>query len=222
MVIEQSKEVVISAYDKDYNWINQLDSNVKVTVYKKGFEPLPNEILIEPNVGRDVHTFFYHLVNNYNNLSDYTFFAQDYPFDHVENYISLINGDKQLWFKHAKQSVDGCWFFNTQYNILLCDKKGIPNSEIINNLSFKVWATGEWEELDMESIWNQLFTLACPDYFMFAPAGHFCISKEQVLKKSLEYYKLILNILETNSQSPWIIERLEPYIFLQNDFKTTY
>jgi len=219
---KQSKEVIISAYDKDYSWINQLDLDVKVTVYKKGFKPSPNEILIEPNVGRDVHTFFYHLVNNYNNLSDYIFFAQDYPFDHVENYISLINGDKQLWFEHAKQKVDGCWFFNTQYNILLCDKKGIPNSEIINNLSFKIWATGDWEELDMESIWNQLFTLACPDYFMFTPAGHFCISKEQVLKKPLEYYKLILNILETNSQSPWVIERLEPYIFLQNDYKLNY
>jgi hypothetical protein len=216
------KEIVISAYDKDYNWVDQLDSEIKVTVYKKGSKPLPNEILIEPNVGRDVHTFFYHLVHNYNNLSDYTFFAQDYPFDHVENYISLINGDKQLWFEHAKQSVDGCWFFNTQYNIISCDKKGIPNSEIINNLSFKIWATGNWNLLNIEPIWDQLFTLACPDYFMFTPAGHFCISKEQVLKKPLEYYKLILNILETNPESPWVIERLESYIFLHNDFKINY
>jgi hypothetical protein len=42
-MVNQTKEVVIAAYDKDYNWVNQLDSDVKVTVYKKGFEPLPNE-----------------------------------------------------------------------------------------------------------------------------------------------------------------------------------
>jgi dTDP-4-dehydrorhamnose reductase len=192
-----TKEVIISAYDRDYNWINQLDSNVKVTVYKKGSEPLPNEILIEPNVGRDVHTFFYHLVHNYNNLSDYTFFAQDYPFDHVENYISLINGGKQLWFDHAKQSVDGCWFFNTQYEILICDKNGSPHHP----------------NLDIEDMWNKIFTNQCPEILKFTPAGHFCVSKKQVHKLSLDYYKRILNILETDPNSPWIIERLEPYIF---------
>lgn len=192
-----TKEVIISAYDRDYNWINQLDSNIKVTVYKKGSEPLPNEILIEPNVGRDVHTFFYHLVYNYDTLSDYTFFAQDYPFDHVENYISLINGDKQLWFEHAKQSVDGCWFFNTQYEVLTCDKNGSPHHP----------------NLDIEDMWNKIFINQCPEILKFTPAGHFCVSKKQVHKLSLDYYKRILNILETDPNSPWIIERLEPYIF---------
>lgn len=194
----QIKEVVISAYNRDYNWINQLDSNIKVTVYKKGSKLLPNEILIKPNVGRDVHTFFYHLVNNYNNLSDYTFFAQDYPFDHVENYISLINGNKQLWNKHAKQKVDGCWFFNTQYEVLACDKNGAPHH------------CG----LDIERLWNRIFITQRPDVLYFTPAGHFCVSKEQVHKIAIEHYKNILNILETVPESPWIIERLEPYIFL--------
>jgi hypothetical protein len=194
----QTKEVVISAYDKDYNWISQLNSDVKVTVYKKGFKPLSNEILIEPNVGRDVHTFFYHLVYNYDTLSDYTFFAQDYPFDHVENYISLINGDKQLWFEHAKQSVEGCWCFNTQYEVLTCDTNGVPHHP----------------GLDIKSLWNKIFVNPCPDTLYFAPAGHFCVSKEQVHKIAIEHYKNILNILETDPESPWIIERLEPYIFL--------
>jgi hypothetical protein len=33
-------------------------------------------------------------------------------------------------------------------------------------------------------------------------------------KNSLVYHKNILNILETDPESPWIIERLEPYLFL--------
>ena len=83
------KEIVISAYDKDYNWINQLDSEIKVTVYKKGSKPLPNEILIEPNVGRDVHTFFYHLVHNYDTLSDYTFFPLKSK-EEIKLYIKML------------------------------------------------------------------------------------------------------------------------------------
>ena len=53
------KELVIAAYDRNYSWICDLNSNVKVTIYKKGNSELKsNEILIEPNLGRDIHTFF--------------------------------------------------------------------------------------------------------------------------------------------------------------------
>ena len=58
------KELVIASYDRDYSWINNLDNNIKVTIYKKGNNELKsNEILIEPNLGRDVHTFFYQSSN---------------------------------------------------------------------------------------------------------------------------------------------------------------
>jgi hypothetical protein len=86
------KEIIIAAYDRDYSWIDQLDDDVKITIYRKGTnQNNPNEIYIENNVGRDVHTFFYHFANNYDNLSDYTFTSQDYFEDHVNNYIELIN-----------------------------------------------------------------------------------------------------------------------------------
>ena len=60
------KELVIAAYDRDYSWVNKLNNDVSVTVYRKGSGGLlDGEILITPNVGRDVHTFFYHLYNNF-------------------------------------------------------------------------------------------------------------------------------------------------------------
>jgi hypothetical protein len=194
------KELVIAAYDRDYSWICDLDSNIKVTIYKKGNNELKsNEILIKPNLGRDVHTFFYHLINRYNSLSDITFFSQDYPFDHVSNYVEIINGDKILWDQNAKQTNGECWFFCTQYDILSCDKTGNPHHP----------------GLELEKMWNKLFEPPCPENLNFTPTGHFAISKEQVRKIPLEYYQYILNILETQPTSPWEIERLEPYIFFQ-------
>jgi hypothetical protein len=195
------KEVVIAAYDRDYDWVNNLNSDVKVTVYKKGDSLLKdNEILIQPNLGRDVHTFFYHLYTQYDNLSDVTFFSQDFPFDHVANYIEIINGDKVLWNSLAKQHVDGCWFFCTQYGILECDKNGAPHHP----------------GLDLEKMWNTLFPDdECPEHIYFTPTGHFAISKEQTQKIPKDYYRFILDILENETTSPWEIERLEPYIFLR-------
>lgn len=194
------KELVIAAYDRDYSWINKLNNDIKVTIYRKGNQELKsNEILIEPNLGRDIHTFFYHIINRYNSLSDITFFSQDYPFDHVSNYVELINGDKNLWDKNAKQFNNGCWFFCTQYDVLSCDPNGSPHHPGLN----------------LNKMWETLFTTNCPDIIHFTPTGHFAISKEQARKIPLEYYQHILNILETQPSSPWEIERLEPYIFLQ-------
>ena len=193
------KELVIAAWDRDYSWVSLLNSDIKVTIYNKNIENLKeNEIPISPNIGRDVHTFFYHIVKNYDNLSDYTFFSQDYPFDHVMNYFNIINDDVSNWERIAIQKSPGCWFFNSYYDVFTCDKNGNPHHS----------------GLDIELIWRQLFDYTIFDYIRFTVAGHFCISKECVHKHPINFYKKILNILETNEQAPWIIERLEPYIFL--------
>lgn len=75
------KELVIAVYDRDYtSWIKDINNDVKITPYRKGnaFPLLENKIKIEPHVGRDVHTFFWHIYNNYENLSELTYFVQDF------------------------------------------------------------------------------------------------------------------------------------------------
>lgn len=196
-----TKEVVIAAYDKNYNWTVLLE-NANAIIYLKGpgkrkIIPTVPEILIEPNVGRDVHTFYYHIVNNYNNLADYTFFSQDFPFDHVANYTEIINGDINTWNKYSKQTLEGCWFFNTWCDITECDQSGYPNH---GGLSIK-------------KTWDKLFMTECPAKINFVPAGHFCASKETIHKKPVSFYTKLLDLFTVDSTLPWIIERLNPYIF---------
>lgn len=192
------KEVIISTFQRDYSWITELNSDVKVTVYRKGQEPLrENEILINKNVGRDVHTFFYHFLTKYNSLSDITFTSQDYFEDHISNYHQIINGDEDMWNECALQYIHECWFFNNKCPLLISDRNGFPHHP----------------DLPMEKYWNELFIRPCPNIFRFTPAGHFCITKEQVKKRPIKFYEKIVNILEKDYDSPWVIERLEPYIF---------
>jgi len=191
------KEVIVSAYNRDYSWINNLNSDVKATIYRKGVNYHNHEIFIENNVGRDVHTFFYHFVKNYDTLSDFTFTSQDYFEDHISNYLEIMNSDRKTWDKYCLINLSNCWFFCTDYPLLTCDKWGSPHHSGLN----------------IEHIWNMLFVNDCPDILYFAPSGHFCISKEHARKRPKEFYQKIVNILETDEMSPWIIERLEGYIF---------
>jgi hypothetical protein len=193
------KELVIATRDRDYHWITQLDRSIRVSVYSKSIEPRhPLEIHLGDIRGRCVHSFFYHIVDRYDSLADYTFFAQDYPFDHVANYIDLMNGDFLNWTADAIYQNGEIWFFDTNYRrILETDKFGNPHHA----------------GLDLESVWAKIFSEPCPESLGFVAAGHFCASRKQIHKKPKEFYEKILRILEEDPLSPWCIERFEIYIF---------
>ena len=219
-----TRELVIAAYDKDYSWINKLDSEVKVTVYRKGNgEKLTGEIILSPNKGRCVHTFFNHIYQNYDNLSDYTFFAQDYPFDHWENIIQVINENDIDFYKIACQLNIGGYYgyhYNTithpgpkggmmwklspskqhgNGNVLVCNSNGSPQD--LN------------PEINVDSYWNLFFSDPKPNEYEFIPGGHFMVTKDHVRLRSKEFYKQIVDFLLEKEIAPWIIERLECYIF---------
>ena len=53
------KELVISAFVRDTSWVTKINKDVSIKKYRKGKNlNLDNEIYIENNVGRDIHTFF--------------------------------------------------------------------------------------------------------------------------------------------------------------------
>lgn len=223
-----SKELVIAAYDSYIDWLDKINKDVKITVYRKGEESpqRKDEIRIEPNKGRCVHTFFNHIYQNYDNLADYTFFAQDYPFDHWENIIDVVNANDVNIYKELAQIKIGGYYgyhFNTitvpsskggcMWNlslskqhgsgkVLVCDSNGRPQDSNPN--------------IDVDSYWQKLFTCEKPAEYEFMPGGHFGISKEHAQLRSKSFYKEIIDLLLQDINAPWIIERLECYIFNPN------
>ena len=211
------KEIVIAAYDKDLSWMDKFNDNIKQTVYRRGdYESMrPNEIKITPNLGRCVHSFFNHILTNYDNLADYTFFAQDYPFDHWENLIDVINGDKTTFTNNATLKIGGYYGYHfntigsmwsmptsTQFgggNVLCCSSNGYPQDTN--------------PKINVDKYWDIIFDDVKPNMYEFMPGGHFGISKEQVQLRSKEFYKQIVDLLVDDETAPWMIERLECYIF---------
>jgi hypothetical protein len=220
-----SKEIVIAAYDKDLSWMSGFNSDVKKTIYRKG-DILPlnfDEIKVETNVGRCVHTFFNHITKNYYNLSDFTFFAQDFPFDHWEDIIEVVNGDYDIFKSKAKLNIGG--YFGYHFNSIGTMWYLPPSKQFGNGNVLSCFSNGHPQDsnpnINVDLYWDMLFDEPKPHMYEFMPGGHFGITKEHAQLRSLNFYKTITNMLEDNVNSPWIIERLECYIF-NPKFKTKY
>lgn len=219
------KELVIAAYDKNLDWITEVDRNVKITIYRKG-DILPlreNEIKITPNKGRCVHTFFNHIYTNYDNLSDYTFFVQDFPFDHWGNLLYILNSDVSEISRNASLTIGG--YYGYHNNTLGTAWTMDPSYQFGNGFVISCYSNGFPQDLNpninVDKYWRLLFSdiHSPPPMYEFIPGGHFVITKEQVRMRSKEFYKKIVDLLIEDDNSPWMFERLECYIF-NKDYKS--
>ena len=76
-------KIVIARYKENTAWVNGLSCDQYDTlIYDKSGDPCVSPIISLPNVGREGHTYAYHILTQYDTLDDYTVFLQGYPFDH--------------------------------------------------------------------------------------------------------------------------------------------
>ena len=58
--------IVVARYNEDIEWLNNYKN---VIIYNKGEKVQTKHKVIElPNIGREAHTIFYHICENYENL----------------------------------------------------------------------------------------------------------------------------------------------------------
>lgn len=88
--------VVIARYNESLEWSSNIsNTRTKCIIYNKGSKlDHIGPIIHLPNVGREEHTYLYHIINNYDNLSDYTMFLQGQPFDHTPYLESILASDE--------------------------------------------------------------------------------------------------------------------------------
>ena len=74
--------VVVSRYQENIDWADGIENGI---IYNKGpTTPVSRHPVITlPNVGREGHTYLYHIIQNYDQLPDHTCFLQGHPFDHT-------------------------------------------------------------------------------------------------------------------------------------------
>lgn len=216
-----NKEIVIAASFRDLKWTEELNDS-KITVYRKG-APIKNdkEIKIDINKGVAEHTNFYHIVNNYENLSNMTFFVQDFPFDHWGNVIEIVNTNS--WKEKCNLNINN-GYFGFHNNNLGTSWNLINSTHFTNGTILKCFSNGDpqhsfTDNLNLDMFWNIIFDEPKPEYYEFIPGTHFGITKEQIHIRSKNFYRYISDLLISNKNVPHIIERLHCYIFDER-FKT--
>lgn len=195
-----TKELVVSYYGENLEWLNKI-KDYKITVYNKSNNHILNSIKLD-NVGREMHTYFYHIVNNYDNLSDWIFFTQGDPFDHVKNYDWIIDVFPNS-LGYSKLNIDDCYFFTNGIfkNTLVSLSDGRPHHNPVLNIN---------------SLWEELFVDPPVNQYPFVAGCLFCVTKEQIRMRDITFYKKCMKITEEREQSPWEFERMMFHVFNKN------
>lgn len=145
------------------------------------------------NVGREGHTYYNFIYNNYDNLPEYIVFLQGRPYDHSPN----LNTNLQKYINSG---------FKSNFEFL--------SEDIINsNLNGNQYDSN----LPLKNIYEIIFgerkeTLD----FQFGAGAQFFVSKQNILNKTKEFYKKIIELLDYNSNpiEGHVIERFHKLIMI--------
>ena len=175
--------MVVAKYKEDVSWTKSVKH--KITIYDKD-----DDI---PNVGREAHTYLWHIVNQYDNLADTTLFVQGDPLAHT----NLANKDEIADYINVHESFADYEPFASP--TVYFERTGTSlralNAATYNNVSSIYYTSG----------------------------AQFYASKGAILSKSQEWYKSLLQELSIprfdNDQgtfNAWTMEGLWSFIFDKN------
>lgn len=188
--------IVVARYTENIEWTKQFPN---VFIYNKGKTKLDdscNEICLD-NVGREGHTYYKYICDNYDNLPDYVVFLQGNPFDHSPNIIHNLNA-----------------FIHNINNNALDDF--IFLSETIYNNSLSHECNAYWQCKNIYQNWKRVFgESSVNDECIFGAGAQFIVSKNKILKRKKEFYENIVKMLEYTIDpiEGYDIERFHKYIF---------
>ena len=185
--------IVVARYNECVEWTKQFPN---VIIYNKGInlDNSYNEVLLN-NVGKEGHTYYKYICDNYENLSDYTIFLQGNPFDHSPNILSNLN----KYITNKELSID--------FDYL---------SEYIQRSSLVLESLVHPVCKNIRNTWKMVFGVNIEDHeCIFGAGAQFIVSKNKILKNTKEFYNNIVKVLEytINPEEGYDIERFHKYIF---------
>ncbi len=187
-------QIVVAKYNEDISWTQKFKN---VIIYDKGSTPIENSIRL-PNVGREAHTYIYHIVNNYDNLSDYTCFVQGKPFDHSRRIVEKIENFKyDVGFLNLND-----WILTyTIEHGCSAHVGGLP----IKDRYYKLFKECEY--------------IHKKDSLKFGAGAQFIVSKEYIHKRPKSFYEKLLKMTDYSKDAieAWVFERFWPIFFCTPD-----
>lgn len=174
-------DIVIAHYNENLNWISQLDLNYinQIWVYTKS--SFNDQYISLPNIGRESHTYLYHIVNHYNSLPENIIFLQGDPFNHHESIKPNTIEDINYWLSYI------------QYN------NSTPNSYYNNYDRFlHNGKISDWADQSVDSTgytiynWIEKYLLSSSKSGNIYWSAQFGVKSSKILNRDLNFYKILL------------------------------
>jgi hypothetical protein len=187
--------IIVARYNENVEWSKQFTN---VIIYNKGnnLDNSYNQVCLN-NVGREGHTYYKYICDNYENLAEYTIFLQGRPFDHSPNIISNLT----KYFNNKELNID--------FEFL---------SEQIHHSSLNLECSRYWKCKNIHKNWKRIFGMNVENNqeCIFGAGAQFIVSKKNILKNKKEFYENIVKMLEytIDPLEGYDIERFHKYIFI--------
>lgn len=194
---------IVSRYNEDIEWTKKFDN---VLIYNKG-KPLAEEYATLPNVGREGHTYYKYICDNYDNLDDYTVFLQGHPFDHSPNLFKNI----QTYLDNPRALTDFEWLSETLVFTSLEREE-----QVIQR--FYLAYPNKINPVHISKTFERVFGLEnvkMDRSIFYATGAQFIASKAAILRRPKEFYMNIVKMLEYDIDplEVYHLERFHRYIF---------
>jgi len=190
-----NSDLILARYKEDISWIKGNYDNI--FIYNKGekniFFEKPHRLISLNNVGRESHTFLYHIVNNYDNLNKINIFCQGGINDHGmnENSLNKFYMDAQIYGYSLNKNFYPEWIepFGGYKDFRIDEHGG-------RKVSKSKYSLSEWK-----SKFNISKDISP---FQWYQKAVFAVSKEYIYSRSLDFYKNLLEDPELNELDPEI------------------
>jgi hypothetical protein len=212
-------EIVVARYNESLSWLNEYPFNqFEYIVYNKGdnenfVKTNVKKIINLPNIGRCDHTYLYHIVANYENLSNIVvFFPGSVNMPHkltkahrILNNIIASNYEKAFFSGSFHNSIKNSFsdFFGNNYT---CQ---YPENALKNNES-RLYKC----RIRPYSNWYNYFFGDTPGHWV-SFYGVFSIDKRDIIQHPVDRYENLKNIVRvhSNPEAGHYIERSWGVIF---------
>lgn len=215
LTVLKNIEIVVARFNEKLEWTNLSPfNNYNIKCYNKGIDDdfniqNPHEIFKLDNVGRCDHTYLYHIINNYDNLKDYTVFlpgSNDISYKLAKSTLMIEQIEKQ-----DKTIFIGSRFNNVKdyyYNFSLDEYKGTYLANYtLHEDNIENYYVGK-SPIRPFGVWYD-YHFGNKETIFASFWGIISLSRENIIKHSKKYYETFLRELEgsSNPEGGHYIER---------------
>lgn len=212
-------EIIISRFNEDLNWTMESPFNIfQYVVYNKGNNDNFNKTNVKKiinieNLGKNDHTYLYHIIENYDNLSNIVvFFPGSLNLDYKKNKA------KRILNNIIKNKFSRAYFVGEYHNDLKTH---------FNNFTLDNWETSDKNNflLNSESTLKKCIIRPYGNWYKYffgntnahwsSLWGVFSIDKKDIIQHPVEHYQRLLQTVNTHSnpEAGHYIERSWGVIF---------